>query len=374
MAKLIDRHIASQVLFLGVSKKTKGGMTSVLVSYDRHIDGMRFIPTWRLGTKAVKAFYMLQAMVRTALLLLLDRRIRIVHIHGAANASFSRCRIFIGMARRFGKKVILHEHAADFKEFYEASADKQSIISTLRSVDLLIALSESWKQYFASIGMPPGKIEVLKNPVAPGQSENAKTAHHPLRVLYLGEISRRKGASDLLTALAADKEYFDGRIEVRFGGNEVDGDIRSEIEAKGLQNIASYMGWVSGSAKTEALEWADIYILPSYNEGLPIAILEAMASGMPVITTPVGGIPELVRDGNNGTLIPPGHSDCIAAALRWYISNPQQVEIRGQKALSDVRQYFPPQVFSHLARIYSTLLPEPATHSDGPHPNTKADT
>lgn len=69
---------------------------------------------------------------------------------------------FIGMARRFGKKVILHEHAADFKEFYEASADKQSIISTLRSVDLLIALSESWKQYFASIGMPPGKIEVLK--------------------------------------------------------------------------------------------------------------------------------------------------------------------------------------------------------------------
>ena len=108
MAKLIDRHIASQVLFLGVSQKTKGGMTLVLVSYDRHIDGMRFIPTWRLGPKAVKAFYMLQAMVRTALLLLLDRRIRIVHIHGAANASFSRCRIFIGMARRFGKKVILH--------------------------------------------------------------------------------------------------------------------------------------------------------------------------------------------------------------------------------------------------------------------------
>lgn len=374
MAKLIDRHIASQVLFLGVSQKTKGGMTSVLVSYDRHIDGMRFIPTWRLGPKAVKAFYMLQAMVRTALLLLLDRRIRIVHIHGAANASFSRCRIFIGMARRFGKKVILHEHAADFKEFYEASADKQSIISVLRSVDLLIALSESWKQFYISIGMPAGKIEVLKNPVTPGQSENAKTAHHPLRALYLGEISRRKGATDLLTALSSGKEFFDGKIEVRFGGNEVDGDIRSEIEAKGLQNTALYMGWVSGSAKTEALEWADIYILPSYNEGLPIAILEAMASGMPVITTPVGGIPELVRDGNNGTLIPPGRSDCIAAALRWYISNPQQVEILGRKALSDVRQYFPPQVFGHLARIYATLLPEPATHSDGRHPNTKADT
>lgn len=222
--------------------------------------------------------------------------------------------------------------------------------------------------------MPAGKIEVLKNPVTPGQSENAKTAHHPLRALYLGEISRRKGATDLLTALSSGKEFFDGKIEVRFGGNEVDGDIRSEIEAKGLQNTALYMGWVSGSAKTEALEWADIYILPSYNEGLPIAILEAMASGMPVITTPVGGIPELVRDGNNGTLIPPGRSDCIAAALRWYISNPQQVEIRGRKALSDVRQYFPPQVFGHLARIYATLLPEPATHSDGRHPNTKADT
>lgn len=75
-----------------------------------------------------------------------------------------------------------------------------------------------------------------------------------------------------------------------------------------------------GSAKTEALEWADIYILPSYNEGLPIAILEAMACGMPVITTPVGGIPELVRDGMNGTLIP--------RALRLHRCCPQVVHIK----------------------------------------------
>lgn len=357
MTKLIDRDTASKVLFLGVSKKTKGGMTSVVVSYDRYIDDMRFVPTWRLGSKSVKALYMLQAMVRTALLLLFDRRIKIVHIHGAANASFSRCRIFIGMARFFGRKVILHEHAADFREYYDSATNKRAITSALRRLDLLIALSESWKDYFISIGMPADKIEVLKNPVAPVHARSARTAHHPLRVLYLGEISRRKGAADLLQALASDREYFDGRIEVRFGGNEVDGDIRAEIEANGLQNIASYIGWVSGSAKEEAMEWADVYILPSYNEGLPIAILEAMACGMPVITTPVGGIPELVRDGENGTLIPPGRPDCIASALRWYISNPQEVNSRGRRALSDVRPYFPEQVFGHLAKIYTTLLP-----------------
>ena len=90
-----------------------------------------------------------------------------------------------------------------------------------------------------------------------------------------------------------------------------------------------------------------------------------MASGMPVITTPVGGIPELVRDGMNGTLIPPGRPDCIADAIRWYISNPQQVEIRGQRALADVSLYFPEKVFGHLAKLYTPLLSQPAAHTKG---------
>lgn len=97
--------------------RTKGGMTAVLVSYNQYIENMRFIPTWKLGNKIVKVWYAIQALVRTWWLCNFDRNIQIVHIHGAANASFYRCRMFIKLAKHYGKKVILHEHAADFVEF-----------------------------------------------------------------------------------------------------------------------------------------------------------------------------------------------------------------------------------------------------------------
>ena len=86
--KYIDKSLSSQVLFLGVSKKTKGGMTAVLVSYDKYIENMRFIPTWKLGNKLVKSWYALQALVRTWVLLSFDKRIKLVLIRGAASASF----------------------------------------------------------------------------------------------------------------------------------------------------------------------------------------------------------------------------------------------------------------------------------------------
>ena len=84
----IQNEISSQVLFLGVSKKTKGGMTSVIVSYDKYIENMRFIPTWKLGSKLVKLCYVVQALVRTWLLLKFDKRINILHIHGGGKCLF----------------------------------------------------------------------------------------------------------------------------------------------------------------------------------------------------------------------------------------------------------------------------------------------
>lgn len=157
MINYISQDISSQVLFLGVSMKTKGGMTTVLVSYNKYIENMRFIPTWKLGNKLVKSWYALQALARTWFLLTFDKRIKIVHIHGAANASFDRCKLFIRLAKKCGKKVILHEHAADFVEYYQEAEDKQGITDTLKMCDALIVLSQSWKEYFSSIGNGQGQ-------------------------------------------------------------------------------------------------------------------------------------------------------------------------------------------------------------------------
>lgn len=354
--KIIHVPIAKQVLYLGVSMKTKGGMTAVLVSYKKYIDGMRFIPTWKLGNKAVKAWYAAQALVRTWWLCRFDRNIKIVHIHGAANASFYRCRMFIRLAKRFGKKVILHEHAADFVEFYNAATDKADIVRTINACDYLIVLSKSWKEYFSSIGVEEKKIRVLNNIVSPPETENRPHSDGKLHLLYMGEISNRKGAFDLLKAISDNKDYFKDKLLLRMGGNEVDGDIKAYIREHGLDGFVSYEGWISGQKKIECLTWEDVYILPSYNEGLPIAILEAMSYSHPVISTPVGGIPEVLENGENGILVQPGNTGEITAAIRHYIEQPASIATEGKMSREKVKDFYPKAVFGELEKIYSQLI------------------
>lgn len=353
----INKEISLKVLFLGVSKKTKGGMTAVLVSYDKYIENMRFIPTWKLGNKAVKSWYALQALVRTWFLLTFDKRIKIVHIHGAANASFERCKLFIRLAKKRGKKVILHEHAADFVEYYQGQKDKQRITDTLCLCDALIVLSQSWKAFFASIGMDKERIYVLNNIVSPPEiAPDKHTEDGKLHLMYMGEISKRKGGFDLLKAIVDNKEYFAGKLLLRMGGNEVDGDIKAYIRENGLESFVTYEGWISGQKKIDCLNWEDVYILPSYNEGLPIAILEALAYSHPVISTPVGGIPEVIKSGENGILVQPGDTAAIADAIKFYIENHDAISKQGSDAFKVVQSFFPEKVFGELEALYSKML------------------
>lgn len=353
---MINKDLAAKVLFLGVSLKTKGGMTAVLVSYKKYIDGMRFIPTWKLGNKFVKACYAARALVKTWWLCRFDHSIKIVHIHGAANASFYRCRMFIKIAKKFGKKVILHEHAADFVEFFNTADDKASIVETINDCDCLIVLSNSWKDYFASIGVEESKIHVLNNIVSPPEAEYKPHNDGKLHLMYMGEISNRKGAFDLLQAVSDNEKFFKDKLLLRMGGNEVDGDIRTYIKERGLNGFVSYEGWISGQKKIDCLTWEDVYILPSYNEGLPVAILEAMSYSHPVISTPVGGIPEVVKNGENGILVQPGNTEEITKAIKLYIEVPEKIKRQGEKAFITAKNFFPEKVFSDLEKIYKTLL------------------
>ena len=111
-----------------------------------------------------------------------------------------------------------------------------------------------------------------------------------------------------------------------------------------------FEGWVSGEKKTRLLNWADVYILPSFNEGLPISILEAMSYGCPVISTPVGGIPEVVRD--NGTLVTPGDSEEIFRAIAKYVDNPEIIQTEGKESVTNVAPYLAENVMKELKELY----------------------
>ncbi len=162
----------------------------------------------------------------------------------------------------------------------------------------------------------------------------------PLRVLDVGRLVPEKGAPVLLDAVARLAERGVG-VELRLvGGGELEPDLRSEIARRGLSDRITLVGAVGQDEILAQYHWADVFCLPSFQEGLPVVLMEAMATGIPVITTPINGIPELVKDGRNGYLVPPGRADLLADALARLAGDQALRETLGARAREDVAAEF----------------------------------
>lgn len=358
MKKLIEKDLSRKVLMIGEYFKNHapGGMAAVLASYDEYFEDMRFIPTWRNGNVLVKLWYAIYSYIVFMGYMLFCPSIRIIHLQGAAFASFERNMFFVRVGKLFGKKVIMHMHCADFESYYNPSSHKQRIVDTINACDLYLVLSDSWKQYFESIGVKSNIIKVLNNTITPPVTKRVKRSTDILNLLYLGVIGQRKGIYDILNALKDNKEMFEGKVVLRIGGNQEEEKLQACINEYGLQGMVKFEGFVSGEKKIECLNWADVYILPSFNEGLPIGILEAMSYRHPIISTPVGGIPEVVKDGVNGIMVKPGNVQEIAKAISAFVGDKKLIEEYGMNSIELVKPYLPETVFATLSELYSHLI------------------
>lgn len=355
----IPKEVASKVIMSGdyYLNNHPGGISAVVKYWSDRFEVFQYYPIYKIGGKPVKAWWFISSYIRMAFRMLFDRNIRIMHLHTAADKSFWRNSDLVRLGKLFGRKIILHIHASRFKDFFNESTSRQKekIIKTLNSVDRLIVLSESWKEWFISKGIDERSVTILHN-IAPepetipsAQSDDGKT-----HFLFLGEIGKRKGVFDIIRAIAGHRNEADGKMELKIGGNRNEEELISAIKSNSLEDIVSFEGWVSGEKKVRLLNWADVYILPSFNEGLPISILEAMSYGCPIISTPVGGIPEVVTD--NGILVAPGNAEEIWNAMCRYICNPALIEKEGQISLMNVKPYMPDSVISDLNGIYLNIL------------------
>lgn len=356
--KLINRNLSQKVLMIGEYFKNNapGGMAAVLASYNEYIEDMQFIPTWKYGNLLVKIRYAIYSYIMFLWYMLFVHSVKIVHIQGAAFASFERNIFFVRVGKLFGKKVIMHMHCADFESYYNPSSHKQRIVDTINACDLYLVLSDSWKQYFESIGVKSSIIRVLNNTITPPIIKKVERSADKLNLLYLGIIGQRKGIYDILKALKDNKERFEGKVALRIGGNQEEDKLLACIKESGLQDMAKFEGFVSGEKKIECLNWADVYILPSFNEGLPIGILEAMSYGHPIISTPVGGISEVVKDGVNGIMVEPGNVQEIAKAISSFVEDKKLIKEYGTKSIELVKPYLPETVFATLSEIYNHLV------------------
>ena len=354
--KLIKRITAQKVLMIGVYyKNAAGGMASVIKYYEKYFDNLQYIPSWRDKHPVVKIYYAFKAYLMVLFKLIFNRKIKIVHIHTAADRSFKRKSKFVSLAKAFDKKVILHIHGSRFKDYYNESKNKKKIIRNLQKANKLAVLSHSWKDWFINIGIDSEDIIVLNNIVDYPIIKNVQK-EDKVKLLFLGEIGQRKGVFDIIEVLGKNREYFKDKIILKIGGNKEVQKLIKKLEDYKLSDFVKFEGWISGEKKIHLLNWTDILILPSYNEGLPIAILEAMSYGKAIISSPVGGIPEIVMHGQNGILVKPGNQNELFNAICFFIKNKDEIKTFGNKSKEIIQPYFPEAVLSDLLKIYKNLL------------------
>jgi len=362
---LVPKELSCKVLMIGVFWKNHapGGVSSVVNTYAENFETMNYIVTAasRDESKLKKLLAALVGLISFYWQMLTNKQVEIVHVQGSHGASFDRKKMFVKIAKRFGKKVVWHMHASQFVPFYEGRKDKDEIVRCLNMADKLIVLSQYYYDFYKGIGVAEDKLVILNNIVS---HPDVKTidGDGKLHLLFLGEISKRKGAFDLVQAFKENKDLCEN-VVLKIGGNGETESLCTEIRNAGLDNCVSFEGWISGQKKTDLLNWCDVYILPSYNEGLPISILEALSYGCPVISTPVGGIEEVVVDerrnnsiGANGRIVTPGNTSEIADAIRYYLDNKEMIKVHSENSQKLVEPFYPEPVFEKLRNIYEAVL------------------
>lgn len=335
----------------------RGGMRSVVEGY--RDDGLfeahdvRLIETHREGSVLVRLAVATRALWQLLGALLVTPRPRCVHLHVAMYGSFWRKHVYAVVAKLAGVPVLTHLHGSEFEKFHSSSGamGRRLIALLLELSDCVLVLSDSWAQVVRRIA-PKAHVRVLRNYVRVPAPAAPRKEGEAVVVLFLGQIGHRKGVYDLIEAARLLKQR-GVAFQLLLGGNGELDKAAALIRAADVGDRVELLGWVAGDDKRRALEQADIYVLPSYNEGLPMSLLEAMARGVPVVSTVVGGIPELIEDGVTGRLVMPGDVERLAQALQGLIEDPEARRTAGARARDTVTErYSDTVVLPQLRAVY----------------------
>lgn len=292
--------------------------------------------------------------------LLTTFNISLVHIHTACDTSFYRKAVFALSCKLRGIPVVMHIHGADFDSYYNSSNSfiKAIVRVTLKRCDRVLVLSKFWKSFFETT-LALTNVEVLYNAVNCSNFENCYTSPRNIRnFLFLGRLGERKGTYDLIKSIDILVKL-KGHTDLKFylaGDGEVE-QVSELVKTLGLSEYVDVLGWIDDKMKIEVLKKADTVLLPSYNEGLPVALLEAMASGKVIVSTYVGGIPDLVEQDVNGFLLQPGDVNQLTYYIEKIIANPLLVERIGKVNVIKIQENFNTiAINKQLFSLYDILI------------------
>jgi glycosyltransferase involved in cell wall biosynthesis len=262
---------------------------------------------------------------------------KIIHVHHASDLNFWLSSVFVFLTRYTNRKIILHNHGADFHEFYNRCNTKQKkrIGRIFKIADTTIVLSESWLKWHKS-SSPEANWTLLPNAIqVPKKLYEKKVFEKEIIIVYLARIEQRKGFFDFLQIIPElIRQYPSCKIHIAGQGDSI--SSKQFIKEKGLTDNVFFLGYINPEERNSLLQKSHVLVLPSYNEGLPMSLLEAMSYCVVPVTTNVGGIPEVVLHGTNGIMVQPGDKPGLLNGIGLALNNKKSFDSMSKSAYEKV--------------------------------------
>lgn len=344
-----------KVLMVGVDRTSVGGMLTVVENYlndDKFCDATKlvYIPSVVNSSVVRKILFFIIALVKIIFCILVSR-IDLVHIHMAERTSVYREGLIARFAKLLGCKVIIHMHGANIETWYNHKTKRGKKIASyfIDAADKVIVLGYNWVPFMETIVSNKNKVVVVYNsvPAIPYNSYSNKSHD----IIFLGMLIQRKGIEDLLLAFANILPKIPENICLKLYGDDKNKNIKELISQNNLEKRAFFCGWLTNDKKSDVFKKTLLNILPSYNEGLPMTILETMSYGIPNISTEIAAIPELIENGKNGILIEPGNVAALENAMLFLLNDSAKLQEFSENAYHTIKGKF--TVEKHLKTIFS---------------------
>src|ERR1700730_11016308 len=277
---------------------------------------------WFLGASPMYACFAIFYFIGAAFKLLAARVSStpcVIHANVAGRGSTVRKVVLLAFAHAIGLRYLLHVHDYNYAEEYarRGALMKRIIAMTFRRAAKVLTLGTRDTEALAQLlRLPRQQMVMLHNAVPDpvSQGANKRSAKGVCHILFLGDLSARKGVPELLRALAGPGLLARRWYATLAGGGAIR-DFRRLAQDLGIGDRVDFPGWLDSSRVQALCADADILVLPSHAEGLAMAVLEGLANGLAVVTTPVGAHPEVIEPGVSGIMVDPGNVEALSDAL-----------------------------------------------------------
>lgn len=331
--------------------EVKGGIASVVNGYReswfREKHEIAYVESYRDGSKVQKLIKALSGYVHFLRELFVNRP-NVVHIHSSFGPSFYRKLPFIYLSHLFKIPVVNHIHGAEFEHFYQKASERKRhlIEKAYHKCTRLIVLSKEWKTMIGQI-VPADKIDVLENYcILPDNIAVRKKRKG--QILFLGELGERKGCFLIPDILERIKKSCPDAHIVMAGDGQMQ-QVKEAFAKKGLTDSVTFSGWVRADEKRKLLEESEVFLFPTYYEGMPMAVLEAMSYGLGIVTTNVGGIPRLIIPKQTGYIEEVGEIGKMAEDVVKLLQDEELCRQLGARAREFAAKHY--SLDTHLQRL-----------------------